>query len=60
MALGRDVAEDGETRCTMNALVGGVQGFEASRDRSDEEKDADERKTCSRGPTGWRNLSDRP
>ena len=54
------MAEKGEVRRTTNALVGGVQGLEASRGRSDEEKDADERRSCSRGATGWQRLSSMP
>ena len=52
------MAENGEARWTTNALVGGVQGLEVRRDRPDEEKEADERRSCSRGAAGAMKLSD--
>jgi hypothetical protein len=55
----RDVPESHEMRRAANALVGGVQRLEERRGLSEEEKDADERRSCSRGATGWQTLSDR-
>ena len=54
------MAETGEAEWTTNALVGGVQGLEARRGQPDEEKDADERRSCSRGAAGSKKLSDMP
>jgi len=51
-------AKNGEPRRPTNALVGGVLGLEVRRDRSDEEKGADERRSCSRGAAGAMKLSD--
>ena len=56
-ATRRNVPENWEPRRATNALVGGVQKLEERRGLSDEEKDADERRSCSRGATGWQTPS---
>ena len=56
----RAAAMNTERRFTTEALVGGVQGVEERCGRPDEEKDADERRSCSRGATGWQRLSGMP
>jgi len=58
--LGRSVAENGETRRTTSALVGGVQDLEERGGRPDDGTDAEERRPCSRGATGWHRLSGMP
>ena len=58
--IGRAVARNGLPRWATNAPVGGVQGLEAGRGRSDDGMDADDRRSCSRGLADSRTPSGGP